>query len=181
MKLCLAVLAAFTLLGATASDYLSAKRKIDSIGKGRLEPGTRVVLTPGELKAYAEREAPDGVRNIGVELGQGSASGSAMVDFLKLRKANGEPPGMLTAWLLEGERPVRVTARIDSGGGKARVKVESVEISGVAVEGRLLDFLIRNYVLSDYPEAKIDQPFELGHRMERLEVVRSAVNVVIGR
>lgn len=181
MRLCLAVAAVFSLLASNTSDYLSAKRKLESIEKERLRPGTRVLLTPAELKAYAEKEAPAGVRNVGVELRQGSASGSALIDFLKLRQAHGEPPGLLTSWLLEGERPVKVTARIDSGGGKAQVKVESVEVSGVSIQGRLLDYLVRNYVLPNYPDAKIDEPFELGHRVERLEIAPSAVNVVIGR
>jgi len=58
--------------------------------------------------------------------------------------------------------------------------VKQVEISGVTIEGRLLDFLIRNYLIEAYPNAKVGQPFALGHRIERLDVQPSAVGVLIG-
>ena len=85
------------------------------------------------------------------------------------------------SYLLDGERPVTITIRIRSANGTATVDVESVEVSGVTIEGPMLDFLIRNYVMAAYPAAKIGQPFDLGHRIERLEVQPSAVGVIIGR
>jgi hypothetical protein len=83
--------------------------------------------------------------------------------------------------LLEGERPVSVTARIRSAGGTATVDVERVEISGIVIDGRTLDFLIENILLPLYPNAVVGRPFELGHRIERLDVEPRAVGVVIGR
>ena len=83
--------------------------------------------------------------------------------------------------ILEGERPVRVTAAITSGGARATVDVQKVEISGIPIEGAVLDYLIRNYLLAVYPQAKVGEPFTLGHRIERLEIRPSAVGVVIGR
>lgn len=83
--------------------------------------------------------------------------------------------------MLDGERPVTISARIRSEGGQATVEVQSVEISGITLEGPMLDFLIRNYLLPAYPDAKVGQPFALGHRIERLDVQPSAVGVVIGR
>ena len=85
------------------------------------------------------------------------------------------------AYLLDGERPVTITARIRSSGGTATVDVQQVEISGVTIEGRMLDFLIHSYVMQAYPDAKIGAPFALGHRIERLDVQPSAVGIVIGR
>ena len=90
-------------------------------------------------------------------------------------------PGWLMAWLLEGERPVQVTVRITSGTGEATVDVERVDVSGVTIRGSALDFLISNFLLPYYPEAKIGKPFELGHRIDRLDIQPSGVNVVIGK
>lgn len=172
------------LAGAPA-EYASAKRKIDLIERDALRPGSRVALTPGELNAYAARQAataaPGAVRDTKLVLGHGSATGSALVNFLKLRQAQGESPGWLMSKLLDGERPVEVTAHIESGGGQARVKVQRVEVGGVSIEGRVLDFLIEHYLRPAYPEAKIDEPFQLGHRIERLEIRPAALDVVIGR
>jgi hypothetical protein len=61
------------------------------------------------------------------------------------------------------------------------VDLQRVEISGVAADGRTLDFLIQNIFLPLYPNAVLGRPFELGHRIERLDVGPAAVAVVIGR
>jgi hypothetical protein len=56
-----------------------------------------------------------------------------------------------------------------------------VEISSVTIDGKTLDFLIQNFLLAKYPDAIVGRPFELGHRIERLDVQPAAVGVVIGR
>jgi hypothetical protein len=172
-------------LSAVSSDYQAVVHKFSLIEHDRLRPGSRVVLTPQELNAYARQEvaevAPDGVRDPKLELGPGTATATAFIDFGKLRRAEGKPPGRIMAYLIDGERPVTITANIRSSGGTATVDVQSVEISGVTIEGRMLDYLIRNYLMQAYPEAKVGQPFELGHHIEKLDVQRNAVGVLIGR
>ena len=170
------------MLGAAPNDYLSAKQKFDSIESDRLRAGSRVVLSIRELDAYAEREVPEGVRNPRLQLvAPGVATGTAMMDFGKLRRALGYQTGWLMSKLLDGDRPVSVTARIRSAGGRATVDLQRVEISGVAIDGRTLDFLIENVLLPLYPDAVVGRPFELGHRIERLEVGPASVAVLIGR
>jgi hypothetical protein len=44
-----------------------------------------------------------------------------------------------------------------------------------------LDFLIQNVLLTQYPNAVVGRPFELGHHIEKLDVQPAAVGVVIGR
>jgi hypothetical protein len=188
----LALLAA-PVLSTTSPDYQAVVHKFSLIEHDRLKPGSRVVLKPGsrvvltpaELNAYARQEvaevAPDGVRNARLDLGPGTATATALIDFGKLRRAEGKPPGRILAYLLDGERPVTITARIRSSGGTATVDVQEVQISGVTIEGRMLDFLIHNYVVQAYPSAKVGEPFALGHRIERLDVQPSAVGVLIGR
>jgi hypothetical protein len=178
---------AFLLLGlatpgAAPNDYFSAKQKFDSIESGRLKAGSRVVLSVRELDAYAEREVPEGVRNPRLQLvAPGVATGIAMVDFGKLRRALGYQTGWLMSKLLDGDRPVSVTAHIRSAGGRATVDVQRVEIAGVAIDGPTLDFLIQNVLLPLYPDAVVGRPFELGHRIEKLDVGPAAVAVLIGR
>jgi hypothetical protein len=181
-----ALLACFLpLFGASSPDYLSVKRKFDLIESETLRPGSRVIVTSRELNAYAITEvteyAPQGVRNPQVQLGDGSATGTALIDFLKLRQAEGKSPGWVMSKLLAGERPVLVKVRIQSGSGSARVDVERVEISSVVIDGKTLDFLIQNFLIPQFPEAQVGKPFKLAHRMDRLEVKPDAVTVVIGR
>lgn len=167
---------------AAADSYTSLRRKFDLIESDRLQPGARVQLSVAELDAYAAHEAPAGVRHTRLRLvAPGVVTGSAVVDFVKLRRGQGYEPGWLMSTLLEGERPVSVTARIQSGGGTARVDVQRVEIGGVDISGGVLDFLIRNVLLPLYPDALVGRPFELSHRIEKLDVRPSGVTVVIGR
>ena len=167
---------------AAYSDYVSAQKKMDSIESDRLKAGTRVEFAPAELNAYAEHEAPAGVRNPRIQLGTREVvTGSALVDFNKVERAQGNKPGWLMSKLLEGERPVSVKVRIRSGHGEATVEVERVEISGIAMDGRTLEFLIQNVLLPLYPSAVVGKPFELGHRIEKLDVGTAAVGVVLGQ
>ena len=160
--------------------YNSARQKFDLIESGRLRPGSRVVLTPAELNAYAQHELPTGVTQPRLQIvGTGVVTGSVMIDFGKIRRAQGYRPGWLMSRLLDGDRPVAVTARIQSGGGRATVVVQKVEVDGLEIDGRALDFLIQNFLIPMYPDAAVNRPFELGHRIDRLDVQPSAVGVVM--
>ena len=175
----------FPLIGAPAADYVSVRQKLDLIESDQLKPGSRVTLSARELNAYVANSitefVPQGVRNPRLELGDGSASGSALIDFLKLRQATGNPPGWILSKLLAGERPVRVTAQVKSGSGLATVNVQRVEISGVVIDGKMLEYLIETFVIPQFPDAKVGKPFELAHRIDRLEVKPAAVGVVVGK
>jgi hypothetical protein len=167
---------------ATAGEYATAKHKLDLIDSDLLRPGATLQLTVGELNAYAAGEAPAGVRDTRIRFpAPGQATGSATVDFLKLRRAQGAQPGWLMSKLLEGERPVSVTARLHSSGGYATVDVDEVTISGVSIDGRTLDFLIKDVLLPLYPAAAVGRPFELGHRIQSVDVTPAGVTVRIRR
>lgn len=179
------VAAACASVGAAYDNYQSAQEKFSRIESDRLRAGSRLELTAGELTAYVEHTVPtvtDGVRNPNLQLiAPGVAKGTALIDFAKVQRSQGHQPGWLMSKLLEGERPVSVTARIRSSGGMATVNVERVEISGIVIDGRTLNFLIDNILLPLYPNAVVGRPFELGHRIERLDVEPRAVGIVIGR
>ena len=168
-------------LAIAANEYATVQRKLDDIDSGKLRAGTRVLMTSQELTGWAAHEMPAGVREPKVELGAGTAIGSAMVDFGKVRRAQGKPPGWIMGKLLDGERPVRVSVRVRSSNGMATVDVDRVEVSGLQIEGQMLDFLIQNFLLQMYPDAAVGRPFEIGSRVDRLEVTPGVAAVVIGK
>ena len=172
-------------LCAASGDYTSVQHKFNLIESGQLKAGSRIQLSPGELNAYVEREVPavtGGVRQPRLKLVRPEvAEATALINFAEVRRSQGSPPGWLMSQLLEGERPVSVTARIRSGAGRATVDVLSVEISGVKIEGQTLDFLIQHFLMPLYPNAAIGRPFELGDRIERFDVQPAGVVVLIGR
>jgi hypothetical protein len=173
------------VLASPDSDYLDAQRKIDMIRREIVPAGSKVTFSAAELNAYVRREvvkvAPQGVRNPRLVLGYNRATAFADIDFAKLQRSQGKPMGWIMEQLLGGERPVRVDARIRSGGGQATVDVDQVVISGITISGGTLDYLIQNFLWSYYPEAKVGKPFELDHHIDRLEVTPSEVRVVISR
>ena len=182
IPLLLSALLLSALLAASDSAYVSAKRKFDTIESDRLPAGTRVEFSPAELTAWAEKEAPAGVRNPRLQFGvPEGVTGTALIDFGKVVKAQGQSPGWLMSRILEGERAVNVTVRIRAANGRATVDVERVEISGIVVDGHTLDFLIQNVLLPMYPSAVVGKPFDLGHRIEKLEVRAAGVVVAIGK
>jgi hypothetical protein len=171
---------AASVAGASNDDYNSAKRKFDSIEAERLPSGARVTLTFPELVAWAAREVPAGVRNPRLHApARDVATGTALIDFGKLERSAGRHPGWLMSKILDGERPVTVTARLRSSSGRATVDIQRVEISGLVIDGRTLDFLIQNFLIPMYPNSIIGSPFELGHRIERIDVAPSAVTVLV--
>lgn len=177
------ILLVLSLTSALAYDfYSSARQKVDLIESGRLQPGARVDLSLRELNAIAEHEAPAGVRDPQVVVDAPDVvTGRALVDFGKVRRAQGYQPGWLMAKLLDGERPVSVTARVRSSAGKVTVEVQRAEVAGLEIDGAVLDFLVQNFVIPLYPEAMIGRPIPMGFRIDRLLVAPAGVAVMIGR
>ncbi|HYP14840.1 MAG TPA: hypothetical protein VEQ63_13010 [Bryobacteraceae bacterium] len=183
---CLVAMITAAALYGTRTDYVNVKRKFASIEQRQTKPGSRVPLTSSEINAYVETElpqvAPPGVRKPRVELhGNNTATGSLVVDFLKLRSAKGKSSNWLLRKLLEGEHEVKATALVRSGGGTATVDLQRVEVGGIPISGAALDFLIRNYLVPNYPEAKIGRPFQLHKQVDRLEVQPGIAYVVLKR
>lgn len=161
-------------------------RKLDLIESGRLRAGSRVDFASGELNAWLREESrryfPGAVTKIRVDLGKNAATGYADVDFVKLRQAaTGESTGWIMRNLFSGERSIVVQAHFVSARGGARVDVDSVRISGVPIEGRALDFLIRNYVRPTFPDLKLSEWFHLADRVDRVATTPLGAAVFIRR
>ena len=178
-------LLATALFCRAATDPLAAgvQRKFDQIGVHQAKPGSVVLFTQIELNAWARVKVaesfPQGMRSPLIELGNGEATGSALVDFLKMRSGQGKETGWLISRLIEGERPLKVWVRLTSAAGKATVHLTRVDLSGATLSGRTLDFLIDNFFRPRYPDAKIGEPFELEDSIERVEVQPAGLRVVM--
>ena len=158
----------------------SAQKKLDSISDQKLKRGAIVTLTPREVNAWLHEKAmkafPEGMRNEHIELGPGTADGTALVDLTKVSKTQSNP---LIARLIEGERPLRIAIRVESANGRATVFLTHVELSGVAIDGSILDFLIKHFVQPRYPDIKINQPFDLDFNIDHIEIQPAGVRVAI--
>ena len=175
-------LAAFPLSSADP-DYESAEAKLDSIGDYQLKPGAVVLFTPKEINAWARvavpENVPEGIRDERIDLGVDTANAHAVVDFLRMRQAQGKTTIPLLGALIEGERPLTISVRLESGGGRCTVYLTRVEVGGVSAEGALLDFLVKTFFLPLFPDAKINEPFDLGYDMDRVEIRPDGIRVTI--
>ncbi len=158
--------------GAEPAAYKSARKKLDIIESNRAPANTVYSFSKAEIEAWAAVEipqiVPEGFRDARVELGTDVATGRAYIDFMKLRHAKGGSNNWFLDKLLQGERPVAVTVQVQSAKGKCTVYLKKLEISGVSATGTVLDLLIKTFFMPLFPDAKIGQPFELDHRIERI-------------
>jgi hypothetical protein len=181
-RICLLILLALLAAAAPPDDLRTATRKIDEIKDERLRPGTAVILTLPELNAWVTSQLPDGVRNARLKIDSpGIATGTATVDLAKVSRAKGFDPGWLLTKILEGDRQVIVTARIQASHGNATVTVKRVEVSGLEIDGKTLDMLIEHVLLPVYPNAAINRPFEMAHNVDRLDIEPALVRVIVGK
>src|SRR6185437_15298651 len=133
MGLLVVFIAATAALSASDPLYESAQRKLDAIQARQVKRGSVVTFTPDEINAWARVKVPEivpeGIRDEHVDLSAGSGTASALVNFLKMRQAKGEATNWFLSRLIEGERPLSVTLRLESGGGRCTVHVTRVELS----------------------------------------------------
>lgn len=183
LRTCVAFLVAGGALAYAAADYDSARRKLDSIEQNRATPGSTIVFTKRDIEAWARVEIPaiipDGFRDPRVDLGEGTATGHALLDFMRMRHAKGASPNWLIDKLIAGEKPVSATIHIQSGNGYCRIDLTRVEISGVVAPSSVLDFLIHTFFMSLYPDARIGESFALDFRINRIDVHPNGVYVKI--
>jgi len=161
----------------------SAQAKVDKLTNDQCKPGEVVFFTPAEINAWVAakvpEEIPHGIRDSRIELGADTASASAMVDFLKMEQSRGKATGWALGKLIEGERPLKISVRVASAGGKITVFLTRVELSGVGVEGTVLDLLIKTFFLPLYPDAKIGEPVDFDYNIDHIQIRPDGLRIFI--
>jgi len=169
----------------TAGDryFESAEAKLDTLENSKAKPGSVIVFSLQEINAWARYKVPEivpqGIRDQRVTLGNDTGTAYALMDFLKMRHAEGKTTGWLMTRLIEGERPVTISIHLQSGGGQAIVDLTRVEISGAVASGAVLEFLIKTFFLPLYPAAHIGEKFEIGYGIDRIDIRPTGVRVTM--
>ena len=175
----------FSALACAGSpDYERARRKIHLIEDEIAAPGSTIVFTARELTEWARvvvpTYVPHGFSQLMIELGEGTATGKAMIDFARVRHADDADLSMIEK-VIAGERPVAVTVSLRSSQGICNVDLKRLQISSVSATGIVMELLIKAFVLPMFPEVKVGEPFELRHRIEQLTIKPSGLYVKIKR
>jgi len=161
----------------------SALAKLHSLELGEVKAGSVVMFSVQEINSWAYYMipgiVPEGIRNEKVTLGNDTGTAYALMDFLKMRHAEGKATNWVMARMIEGERPVRISIHVQSGGGQCVVDLTRVEISGAVATGSVLDFLVKTFFMPLYPTAKIGQKFEIGYNIDRIDLRPAGVRVTM--
>jgi hypothetical protein len=161
----------------------SAQRKLLLIERNQW-PGRSISFTSEELVALGMFEinhaVPGVISQPSLRLEQDGGTANVLVDFDRLRAL--QPEGSSAHdWLMSkvvtGRKPVAVSVKVTSGDGQMSIHPTSVSISGVALSGSALDFLIENLFLPHYPDAVINRPFALPPNISKIQVSPAAALV----
>ena len=182
MKFAVAVLVLSQFVYAADPLAESARQKLASIKAEKLPPGTVVPITIQEWNAWVRAEISEepeiGLREPKLTLGQGSVTFEVIADFGKLAaKSNGAG---IFSQMLAGERPVKIAMHPETANGKITVHLDTVEISGVALSGVLLKLVAQLVVSHLFDDVKIDEPFDLPHKVDHATVEPAKSQFFIG-
>ena len=142
------------------------------------EPSPDIRLTPlpePDVNAYLAHQAvphlPVGIRAPVVRIGDDSLSAEAVIDLDAIRDSR-ERRGLDPVQFLGGRLHVTASGRIRSGGGLARVDVETVTVGGIRVPVEVLQELVRYFTRTPEQPAgtRLDAPIPLPYGITELRL-----------
>jgi len=126
---------------------------------------TPTVFTESEVNCYlASKDVslPEGVKSLKLVGEPGMISGTAQVDFDRIREGSHSSNPLLS--IFSGIHEVVVVTHAHGAGGEGFVHVDSVSLDGVEVPRFVLQLFVEKYLQPKYPEIGLDSRFQLPDR-----------------
>ena len=173
---------------AAAAEEAGARleRRLLEILQNAREPSSDVRLTPlpePDVNAYLAHQAmphlPVGIRAPSVRIGEDSLSAEAVIDLDAIRDSR-ERAGFDPVQFLGGQLRVTASGRVRSGGGVARLDVETVTVGAIPVPVEVLQELVRYFTRTpDQPEGtSLDAPIRLPYGITELRLAPGLAVIV---
>jgi len=146
-------------------------RHIESNGRSAHPDQTPTVITEQEVDAYLasdEVALPNGVRSVKLEGQPGVITGTAQVDFDRIREGSRSSNPLLS--IFSGVHEVVVIAHAYGAARQGYVHVDSVSLDGVEVPRFVLELFVEKYLQPKYPELGLDSRFALMDRVDTATV-----------
>ena len=144
---------------------------IESNGQAAHPDQTPTVITEQEVNAYLASdniELPDGVRSVKLVAQPGVITGTAQVDFDRIREGSHSSNPLLG--IFSGVHEVIVVAHAYGAGHQGYLHVDSVSLDGVEVPRFVLQLFVEKYLQPKYPELGLDSRFSLPDRVDTATV-----------
>jgi hypothetical protein len=170
----LPLLAGNVLAKRHSTDAASMEQKlrhIESNGHAARPDQTPTVITEPEANAYLASDnvvLPDGVRSVKLVAQPGVITGTAQVDFDRIREGSHSSNPLLG--IFTGVHEVIVVAHAYGAARQGYVHVDSVSLDGVEVPRFVLQLFVEKYLQPKYPELGLDSRFSLTDRVDTATV-----------
>jgi len=172
-----------TVVGESGSrDLASAERKIDHVesnGRSSHPNQTPTVFTEAEVNVYLASDnvrLPAGVESVKLEGENGVITGSARVDFDRVREGTHSSNPLLSVF--SGVHDVVVVAHAHGAEGRGHVHVDSVSIDDMEVPHFELQLFVDKFLTPKYPDLGIDSQFALADRIDSATVGSHELTII---
>jgi hypothetical protein len=170
----------FLLVGASLAktsqspEVASIEQKLNRIEVNARSPHpdqTPTIFTEPEVNAYLASDdvvLPDGVQSVKLKGEPGIITGTARVDFDRIREGAHSSNPLLA--IFSGIHGVVVVAHAYGANRQGYVHVDSVSLDGVEVPRFVLQLFVEKYLQPKYPELGLDSRFALPDRVDTATV-----------
>jgi hypothetical protein len=172
-----------TVVGKSGSrDLASAERKIDRVNANGRSPRpsqTPTVFTEAEVNAYLASDnvrLPAGVESVKLEGEDGVITGTAHVDFDRVREGVHSSNPLLS--IFSGVHDVVVVAHAHGAQGRGHVHVDSVSIDDMEVPHFVLQLFVDKFLTPKYPDLGIDSQFVMADRIDSATVGTHELTII---
>ncbi len=170
------LLGSFAALARTShsTDVASTEQKlrhIEANGQAARPDQTPTVFSEPEINSYLASDnviLPEGVQSVKLAGEPGIITGTARVDFDRIREGTGSSNPLLS--IFSGVHDVVVVAHAHGAGRQGYVQVDSVSLDGVEIPRFVLQLFVEKYLQPKYPELGLDSRFSLPDRLDTATV-----------
>jgi hypothetical protein len=159
----------------------SAQRKVDHIeANGALAhpDSAPTEFTEQEINAYISSgkiELPDGVQSVHLVGLDGTVTGTAHVDFDKIKTGRKSSNPLMS--MFNGVHDVEVQSHAHGTNGTGIIHVDSVMLDGAEIPHFLLQLFVEKYLQPKYPDIGLDSRFALPDRIDTATIGKHLLTV----
>jgi len=167
---------------ASARSAKSLQQKIDAIKKAESNPNhkrgsSRMEISEAELESYLlislKDDIPAQIDSADVQLGQDTVALDTQITFNSNATSN-----PIVDTLIGGTHNLFLKGKLVARDARGKFELQDVKVDGIPVPNVLIQTLFKKYVKPKYPDADLDEPFDLPWGMQEIKVLPGKATVV---